>query len=169
MPYLNSLAKQYGLAVSYYSNTHPSIGNYFEMTTGSLVTNNDSFTGTFSGNNIVRQMITKGRTWKAYLESLPYTGYTGGNAGPYLQRHAPMTFFTDVRNSGSEKLNLVPFTQWKTDLANDGLPNFSFIVPNINNDGHNGSLSTADAWLKNVVPGILANPGFQQDGILIIT
>ncbi len=34
MPYLNSLASKYGLATQYYANTHPSIGNYFMMTTG---------------------------------------------------------------------------------------------------------------------------------------
>src|SRR5207247_2332462 len=31
MPYLNGLAQQYGLATQYYANTHPSIGNYFEL------------------------------------------------------------------------------------------------------------------------------------------
>ena len=45
MPYLNSLANQYGLATQYYANTHPSIGNYFMMTTGQIITNNDSYTG----------------------------------------------------------------------------------------------------------------------------
>src|SRR5438105_2521989 len=34
MPYLNSLASSYGLATNYFANTHPSIGNYFELTTG---------------------------------------------------------------------------------------------------------------------------------------
>src|SRR5678815_612590 len=34
MPYLNSLAAQYGLATQYFANTHPSIGNYFMLTTG---------------------------------------------------------------------------------------------------------------------------------------
>jgi hypothetical protein len=33
MPYLESLAQEYGLATQYYADTHPSIGNYF-MTTG---------------------------------------------------------------------------------------------------------------------------------------
>src|SRR5690348_17595553 len=36
MPYLNSLASQYGLATQYFANTHPSIGNYFMLTTGQL-------------------------------------------------------------------------------------------------------------------------------------
>jgi acid phosphatase len=38
-PYINSLAKQYGLATNLYANTHPSIGDYFMLTTGSIVTN----------------------------------------------------------------------------------------------------------------------------------
>ena len=48
MPYLNSLAAQYGLATQYFANTHPSIGNYFMLTTGQLVTNDDAFTGTLA-------------------------------------------------------------------------------------------------------------------------
>ncbi|HWR35716.1 MAG TPA: hypothetical protein VN622_07600, partial [Clostridia bacterium] len=41
MPYLNSLAAKYGLATQYYANTHPSIGNYFMLTTGQIITNDD--------------------------------------------------------------------------------------------------------------------------------
>src|SRR2546426_9291113 len=36
MPYLTGLAAQYGLATQYYANTHPSIGNYFELATGQV-------------------------------------------------------------------------------------------------------------------------------------
>src|SRR6266705_7155798 len=42
VPYLNSLASQYGLATQYYANTHPSLGNYFMLTTGQIITNNDN-------------------------------------------------------------------------------------------------------------------------------
>jgi len=35
MPYLNALANRYGLAVNYYGNTHPSIGDYFWLTPAS--------------------------------------------------------------------------------------------------------------------------------------
>src|ERR1700751_3370792 len=65
MPYLNSLAKQYGLAMQYYANTHPSIGNYFMMTTGSIITNNDSLCSTISHDNVVRHLLTAGKTWKS--------------------------------------------------------------------------------------------------------
>jgi hypothetical protein len=45
MAYLNTLIAQYGLATEYYANKHPSIGNYFELTTGQTVTTDDAFSG----------------------------------------------------------------------------------------------------------------------------
>lgn len=61
MPYLNSLASKYGLATEYYANTHPSIGNYFELTTGQIITNNDSFNKTVTADNVVRHLLTAGK------------------------------------------------------------------------------------------------------------
>jgi acid phosphatase len=167
MPYLNSLANKYGLATQYYANTHPSIGNYFMMTAGQTITNNDSLCSTLTQDNIVRHLITAGKTWKAYAESLPSVGYTGCGVYPYVKRHNPLAYFSDVANS-SEKYNLVPFTKFATDRANNALPNFSFIVPNLLNDAHDGSLSTADSWLKTNIAPLIASATFQKDGILII-
>src|SRR5260370_17701379 len=44
MPYLNSLASQYSLLTEMYANTHPSIGNYFELATGNIITNDANYT-----------------------------------------------------------------------------------------------------------------------------
>jgi phospholipase C len=168
MPYLNSLAKNYSLLTNYYANTHPSIGNYLEMTTGQIITNNDGYTGTVSVDNLVRELLLAGKTWKSYAEGLPYAGYIGGDTGYYMKHHNPFAYFTDVRNSSVERQRLVPFTQFSKDLANNALPAFSFIVPNSIHDAHSGSLSTADAWLKTNVAPLLNNAGFKKDGILII-
>ncbi len=65
MRYLNSLASTYGLATQYYANTHPSIGNYFMLTTGQIITNDDAFSGTVNADNIVRQLLSIGKTWKS--------------------------------------------------------------------------------------------------------
>src|SRR5438477_10256898 len=87
MPYLNGLAQQYALATKYYAVTHPSIGNYFMMTVGKIVTNDDSYSGVVSDDNIVRRLIAAGKTWKAYAEALPSVGYTGGDAGNCARTH----------------------------------------------------------------------------------
>jgi acid phosphatase len=168
MPYLNSLANKYALATQYYANTHPSIGNYFMLTTGQVITNNDNFTSTITNDNIVRHFLTKGVTWKSYAEGLPYVGYTGGNTGAYVKRHNPFAYFSDVANS-SQKNNLVPFSQFASDRINHRLPDFSFVVPDICDDGHNCSLATVDSWLKKNVAPIIASPEFQTNGILVIT
>ena len=168
MPYLNSLATKYALGTQYYANTHPSIGNYFMMTTGQIITNNDGYTGTVTADNIVRHMLTAAKTWKVYAEGLPSVGYIGGNTGAYVKRHNPFAYFSDVRNSSVQRLNLVPFSQFATDLANNHLPKFSFIVPNVNDDAHSGSLATADSWLKSKLSPLIASATFQKDGILII-
>ena len=168
MPYLNSLAQKYSLVTQYYANTHPSIGNYFMMTTGQIITNSDGYTGTVTSNNIVRQLLTAGKTWKSYAEGLPSVGYTGGDTGSYVRHHNPFAYFSDVVNSSVQKLNLVPFTRFAADLNNNQLPDFSFVVPNMNNDAHNGTLAQADGWLKKNIAPLLSNPAFQQDGILVI-
>ncbi len=167
MPYLNSLAKKYGLATQYYANTHPSIGNYFVLTMGQVITNNDSLCSTVTQDNVVRHLLTAGKTFKSYAESLPYAGYTGCSHYPYVKRHNPLAYFSDVANS-SDKNKLVPFSRFSSDLANHALPEYSFIVPNLLHDAHDGSLSAADSWLKTNIAPLIASTTFQKDGILII-
>ncbi|MFY9643777.1 MAG: alkaline phosphatase family protein [Terriglobales bacterium] len=168
MPYLNSLATTYGLATEYYSNTHPSIGNYFMLTTGEIVTNNDDYTGTVKIDNVVRHLLTAGKTWKAYEESLPYAGYTTPDVGEYARRHCPLSYLSDVIDSKTEILNLVPFTQFATDLRSGSFPDYSFITPNLCNDAHDCPLATADAWLKTNIAPLIKSTAFQDGGLLII-
>lgn len=167
MPYLNSLASKYGLATQYYANAHPSIGNYFMLTAGQIITNNDSLCSTLTQDNVVRHLLTAGKTWKSYAESLPSAGYTGCNAYPYAKKHNPLAYFSDVANS-SEKLNLVPFSKFSSDLANHALPDYSFIVPNLLHDAHDGTLSAADSWLKWNIAPLIASSTFQNGGLLMI-
>ena len=94
MPYLNGLMNQYGLAANYFANAHPSIPDYFMLTTGQTLTLIDSETPQsfpVSEDNVVRELIAAGKTWKSYAEDLPNVGYTGGDRGSYAVRHNPHT------------------------------------------------------------------------------
>jgi phosphatidylinositol-3-phosphatase len=170
MPYLNSLATAYSSAPGYYANTHPSIGNYFMLTTGQIITNNDGYMGTVTVDNVVRELLAAGKTWKEYSESIPYQGYYGGDTGEYAERHNPLSYMSDVRGDPNQQLNLVPFTQLATDIANHTLPNYGFIVPNLLHDAHDGTLAMADAWLQANIAPLLASPDFNTPGggLLII-
>jgi hypothetical protein len=108
-------------------------------------------------------------------------GYFGGDTGDYTQHHNPLSYFSDVRNNPSEAQNLVPFTQFPTDLANNTFPNYSFIVPDNDDNGHdcpdnnpqctdNQNLANVDAWLKTNIDPLVQSAGFQTPGggLLII-
>src|SRR5204863_8306018 len=169
MPYLNSLAQQYGLATQYYANTHPSIGNYFELATGQVLTNDDGSSTIENVPNIVRSLVGAGKTWKSYAEDIPNACYLGGDTGNYARKHNIFPLLSDVANDPTgQACNIVPFTQFATDLANGTLPTFSNIVPNLCNDAHDCGLSTADTWLKNNIDPLIKSATFQQDGLLII-
>jgi len=182
MPYLNSLVSANGLAAQYYADAHPSLPNYFTLTTGEGVsitgTLGDAFDGVVTQDNVVRALTAAGKTWKCYAESLPSPGYLGTDSGAYVRRHNPFTYFSDVQNSSSQASNIVPFTQLATDMSNDAPPDYAFIVPNVNNDAHNcppgmatcsdaQKLANADQWLlKNIGP-LLASSAFQNSLLIV--
>lgn len=179
MPYLNSLATQYGLATNYFANAHPSIPNYFMLTVGLEETFDDNFTGTVSDDNIVRALTAAGKTWKAYVESLPSVGYIGDDVAPlYLKHHNPFAYLSDVLSS-TQAANIVPLSQLSTDLSAGSLPSFGFILPNPEDDAHtcpgavatcadSELLSAADNWLKNNINPLINSPNF-GNSVLIIT
>ena len=95
----------------------------------------------FSGKTIVDQLEANGLSWKAYMQSLPYAGYTGeyypyvqqnGQTVPiklYAQKHDPFMYFSDIRNSAARMQQIVPFTEFYRDLNSNSVPNFSWISP----------------------------------------
>src|SRR5215472_16071980 len=179
MPYLNSLASEHSLAANYFANTHPSIGNYFMLTTGQIESNDNNFAGKITDDNIVRALVGAGKSWKAYIESLPAAGYTGGDVYPYLKHHNPLAYLSDVLDSGVLAANMVPFTELPTDLSANALPAFAFVSPNVENDAHDcpggvpacadsDKLAAADSWLKNNIDPLINSPRF-ANGVLIIT
>ena len=175
MPYLNSLLAKGAVATQFYSNEHGSLENYLIVTSGQYLTHNNSTLAVFNVDNIERHLLTNGKTFKSYAQTLPYAGYTGLYSGAYMKRHAPLPYYTDMANSSLLK-DHESTTQLAKDIANDTLPNFAFITPDGNHDMHNcgANLSicfaTADSFLKSTIAPLLASPPFQPggDGILII-
>jgi acid phosphatase len=178
MPYLNSLAQQGALATQYYADVHPSIGNYLELTTGAMATTDDNFPGVVTSDNLAREVIAAGKTWKTYADEIPSAGYLGGDSGNYLKHHNPFAFFSDVINDSSQAARIVPFTQFASDLSAGALPAFSFIVPSQVHDADTcpGTvncndttvLNTADQWLQSNISPLLSNSRFQSNGLLLV-
>lgn len=179
MPYTNTLASRYALATQYYANRHNSLPNYFMLTVGNLVTTNDLFNGVVTLDNVARAVTAAGKTWKMYAESLPTPGYVGATLVPYGRDHDPFTYFSDVQSSTTLAANIVPFTQLATDLANNTLPDYAMIVPNLEDDGHDcpneaplcsdtQKLAIVDQWIQTNLSALIQSPAF-QNSVLIYT
>ncbi len=170
-PNLNALITNGALATNFYANAHPSIGNYFMLTTGQLLTTNDNSTTIWNVDNIARRMLASGTPFKIYAEGIPQ-GYLGGNTGPYLVRHNPFALLSDIAGDPQvASQHIWPFTQFATDLASGNLPAFSFIVPDVSDDAHDGTAHQADSWLQTNVVTLLSNSfAFAPagDGVLIV-
>jgi hypothetical protein len=169
-PYLNGLAKQYARATQSYGIRHPSLPNYLALTGGSTFNVSSDCTDCFvNAANIADQVEAAGRSWKAYMESMPRPCFLG-NSGPlYEQKHNPFIYYDDIRTNPARCNKIVPLEQLAADLQVNALPDYVWITPNMCNDMHDCPVSAGDNWLQTWVPRILASPAWQDKGVLFIT
>jgi phosphatidylinositol-3-phosphatase len=142
-PYINTLATQGALFTSSYALTHPSQPNYLALFTGSTQgITDDSCPHTFASQTLETELISAGKTFAGYAEGLPSVGSEICTYGAYVRKHAPWTNFSkDVSKDD------LPFTSFPTLFAN--LPTVSWVIPNLDDDMHDGTIQQADAWLQN--------------------
>jgi phosphatidylinositol-3-phosphatase len=162
-PYINSLAASCGLATDYHVTTHPSLPNYLAATSGTAQGSLPPTTYLDCDVSVICDMTVgsifgQGESWKAYEESMPSNCYKS-NSGEYAVRHNPAVYYTSLSGCASKD---VPYTQLATDLADNALPAFSFITPNLIDDMHDGTIAQGDAWLASHLPAILNSKQYQS-------
>ena len=168
--YVNRLANQYALATRFFAITHPSLPNYLALTAGSTFDMHSDCTTCFtSAENLADQIEAGGRSWEAYLEGMPAPCFNG-DSGRYAQKHNPWIYYDDIRLDPDRcRSHVVPFTQFKADLASGSVADFTWITPDLCNDTHDCPVRSGDAWLAGHVPAILASSAFRHNGVLFIT
>ena len=156
-PYFNTLAAECGLATNYHNVSHPSAPNYLAATSGvpkdnlpvfSFLDCNVSSVCNMSGS---QGIFGQGETVKSYEESMPSNCDTS-DSGEYAVRHNPEVYYTSLTTCAADD---VPYPQLATDLANNTLPAFSFITPNLIDDMHDGTIADGNSWLAANLPTIL--------------
>ena len=157
-PFVNQLIATYGYDNNYFGVTHVSLPNYVAALTGNnWYSNSDDPTQMFDHRNLVDQLNTHRLTWKAYMQSIPYPGFTGywypnnlpAGTSPsvtpsnalYAKKHDPFLLMSDVANSAQAK-QVVPLRQLTADLTDGHVPDFVWITPNVINDMHGQSPGT---------------------------
>jgi hypothetical protein len=148
-PYLNSLAASGMSFTDFRGEAHPSQANYLALFSGSTqgVTDDNSVffpsTPTLAG-----ELLRAGYTFTGYAEA-PKTGY-----------HDPWEQFGESQNLGKD------FSQFPTDFTQ--LPTVSFVIPNVDNDMHDGTVARADQWLSTNL-GAYADWARTHNSLLVVT
>ncbi len=169
-PYLNQLAAQYARADDFYAVQHPSLPNYLALIGGDTFGINSDCMDCFisARDNLVTQLEAAGRSWKAYMESMPGPCFLGNAAPDYRQKHNPFIYFDSVRTDPTRCNRIVPLTQLAVDAQANALPDFVWITPNMCHDMHDCAVADGDKWLQTWVPQILATPAWKDNGLLFI-
>jgi phosphatidylinositol-3-phosphatase len=169
-PYINSLARRYGLATGMYAITHPSLPNYLALTGGSTFgIGSDCTDCSVGATSLVDQLEQAHVSWRAYMEDLPGRPgacFTGASAGDYAKKHNPFAYYTRITRNPARCANIVPLGQLASD-ERSGLPSFLWISPNLCHDMHDCSVSTGDRFLSKLVPALLGALG--PHGLLFLT
>jgi acid phosphatase len=166
--YFNSLLSEGASATRFYAITHPSEPNYIASVAGStLGVSDDCEFCSIDGTSIVDQLEGAGLSWKAYMEGVPGPCYTGGDTGNYARKHNPFIQFNNIAKDPKRCKLVQPLTSLQSDVASNDLPAYSWITPDLCNDGHDCSTATVDSFLSGIVPVIQEALG--PHGYLVIT
>lgn len=179
--YLHTLMTQGATMANYHAAYHPSDENYLAVAGGDTYANGATYWPNIKdpNKNIGDELVTAGKTWKAYEQGMGTPcNTTTKNDSYYEPDDAPFINYTDVSgNSAYCQQHLFDTSQLTTDLKSASTtPNFSWIAADDYYDGEasgNGSttsLRTQDGWIRQTVAPILASPAWtSQKSLLIIT
>jgi acid phosphatase len=175
MPYLASLASTYGRTTDYKAITHPSLPNYLALAGGStfgIGDDNNPSSHQLTGPSVFDRVIAGGRTAKTYADSMP-SPCALTSTGNYAVRHNPWTYFSDAGSRANCGRFDVPAGSTasgalRSDIDAGKLPTVGLLVPDVCNDAHDCSLSTADNWLKSWLQVVQAGPDYRSGRLAIV-
>jgi len=134
-PYINNtLASGGALLTNYFADTHPSEPNYMILYGGSDFGIGDDYFHAVPDPSLATQVQAIGKTFVGFVES----------GSP--EKHNPWEGFPEGTSVERDFASSFPTSSGGNFAA---LPALSFVIPNLNNDMHDGSISQGDTWLRN--------------------
>jgi phosphatidylinositol-3-phosphatase len=163
-PFINALAANGANMAQSFAETHPSEPNYLALFAGNTfgVTKDACPVNGGAVPNLGSELLAAGYTFIGYAEGLPAAGSTVCSAGKYARKHVPWANFTNVPPANSLPFSAFPMGDYAS------LPTVSFVIPNNDDNMHDGSIAQGDAWLSRELSGY-ANWAVANNSLLIVT
>jgi phosphatidylinositol-3-phosphatase len=179
-PFINQLAKENAVANGYHDPyVHPSEPNYLWMVAGEnfgILDDADPLAHSIDATaHIADQLELAGLSWKTYQQSMGEPcGLT--SHGRYASKHNPFIYFDDINGWDGKTFqpsqrcidHVVDYDQLGIDIANNALPKYVFITPDLDHDMHDGSIAQADAWLSTELPKLMATESYKTGGVIFL-
>jgi acid phosphatase len=163
-PFINALAANGANMAQSFAETHPSEPNYLALFAGNTfgVTKDACPVNGGAVPNLGSELLAAGYTFIGYAEGLPAVGSTVCSAGKYARKHVPWANFTNVPPANSLPFSAFPMGDYAS------LPTVSFVIPDNDDNMHDGSIAQGDAWLSRELSGY-ANWAVANNSLLIVT
>lgn len=162
--YIHALAKRGMLFTRSYGVTHPSQPNYLALFSGAThgVINNVCPLA-LDSDNLASALQDAGLSFASFAESLPEVGDVSCMSGAYARKHNAVVNWQGSRLPADLNKRFADFPQ---DFSK--LPTVSFVIPNKDNDMHDGSFADADDWLKTRIAPYV-DWAMKHNSLLILT
>lgn len=180
MPYLTGLGSGPGGAhipcAEWTSMGHGSLHSYVEIADGGQrgigPDGPPSPQKHFTGPTVFDQAIRAHATAKIYAEDMPHNCATH-NTGNYVVRHNPWPYGYNPKVRADclhfdVPLGTTTSGQLISDVRAGALPTDSMVVPNLEHNAHNGTLTQADQWLRTWIPLIEAGPDYRSGRLTVV-
>jgi acid phosphatase len=143
-PYINALSSAGATFRKSFAITHPSEPNYLALFSGSTYgLTSDACPEIFTDANLGSELSARDFSFTGYSEGLPGVGATTCSSGSYARKHSPWVNFPSIPTSAKQ-----PFTSFPGSSNYSSLPTVSFVIPDLNNDMHDGTIQEGDTWLR---------------------
>jgi phosphatidylinositol-3-phosphatase len=171
-PYIRSVAAGCALATNYHNVTHPSLPNYIAATSGDthgLAQNCAPTSCRFGAPSLFGQLDEAGLSWTSYIEDMP-TPCSRTDSPLYTPLVNPAVYYDDAAADCAARdvpMGAPTVGPLATAIVTGTLPTFSFLIPNLCNDGHNCPVDASDVWLARWLPVLVSSPDYTAGNTII--
>ena len=197
-PTFNRLARQYGLATRYYTTSDPDAAGVMAFLAGNSFGIDDHlphWDQRISKPSLLSQLGRAHKSWKEYVQDIPYAGYLGDCYPTVCQesdtlynqpKFNPVPDLTYVADNPAVARRMVPAMELGTDARAGRLPDFSLIdasecanmhggppwcqdsPPTFGDPDDNRLVAAGDAYLRQVTSEIMSGPQWRHGNNAIV-
>ena len=141
-PFINAtLVPRTAVMTNFHAEAHPSEPNYFALYAGSTfgVSNDGNYNEPDPSLYTILGDSVPSLTFAGYVESSGTNARDGTTLA--VRKHNPWESFPEGKRAEKD------FSSFPDDFTQ--LPVVCWVIPNLNNDMHDGTIAVGDAWLKN--------------------